>query len=138
MPARNFAPDETRREIQRLRALPATPMRSREIAGLERALMVHAASASVSGPPRSAAVRRARKEAGEYFSESREDETPAPPSKPEREVQQVGERRRVIVRKSAKEEDHLGKRADAEYERDKVHRLDDIKGWMGTLHRSTD
>jgi hypothetical protein len=138
MPARIFAPDEARREIQRLRALPATPMRSREIAGLERALMVNAASASVSGPPRSAAVRRARKEAGEYLSGGREDDTPDPPSKPEKEVQRIGERRRVIVRKVAARQDHLGQRADAEYERDKVHRLDDIKGLLGTHHRSTD
>jgi hypothetical protein len=137
MPGPAFRPEEARRELARLRSLPQTPTRQREIAGLERALLVFSSAAQISGNVTRTSVRKARQQT-EYLHDKHDDDKPEPAAKPTREVRYVDGHRRVTVRSATRKREPSDADNEARNKRERTRRLEDLKGMLGGYHRGMD
>jgi len=123
--------EELIQKLERLRKLPQTPMRLREIASLERLI------ASGAKPQKTVRVSRKKifgdmknKELDDLYAEDESDVTP----QQSRTVEDHGSHRRIILGKKEQPESS-GKDEELAHEKEHKQSLSDIQALLGTTFR---
>ncbi|MBD3419056.1 MAG: hypothetical protein GF398_02950 [Chitinivibrionales bacterium] len=123
----DFDFEEARERLQHLQKMPENPVRAREKAALQRALL-EAAQRPLRKP------RRTRSREGLYSTPR--PEISARDLKPAREIEKSddGKKKRVTIRKKSPEKAPIVD--DSQIEREHKERLKDIRSMLGSDHRA--
>lgn len=122
--------EQAARDLERLRTMPETPMRRREIIALQRLI-----ESGAQQPEPEKKVRTPRKKA---VKSSQDDEYEAEkdeiPSGPERVVENNGTHRQILIKKKKQTTD-AEKKEEQELIKERKQRISNIKNSLGLSYR---